>query len=82
MRTCMIAATRVPIVDRTPMAKNSVSANEPKYARENGSRSVEKMCLRSEEVSAVAPCSNRGHWSWEDTGLCHDLKMGRAGWWH
>lgn len=45
--TWTMAATRVPIVERTPMAKKSVRASEPKYAIENGKRSFEIMCFRS-----------------------------------
>jgi len=36
------------------MAKNSVRAKEPKYARENGSLSLDMMCFRS-AISSVPP---------------------------
>jgi len=45
-----MAAIRVPIVDLTPIAKKRVRPREPKYASENGSLSVERICLRSNLV--------------------------------
>lgn len=59
-----MAATRVPIVERTPIAKKSVRAREPKYAIEKGRRSFEMMCFRSGVSYGDQACSLRAMGPW------------------
>lgn len=69
--TWMMAAMRVPIVERTPMAKYSVRPSEPKYAIEKGRRSFEMMCCRSGWLALDFLRRRTGHGAVEDGEAQH-----------